>query len=199
MLKKRALVLSVSLITVFLLSQIAASQEEQQMDPKAMEAYMKMMELNEHHAYLENFEGDWDIETTAWMQPGANPETAQNSATAKLIFGGRFLQVDFKGSMFGQPFEGLQIIGFDNHKKKFTTFWIDSSSTAFYLTEGSRETKSNIVSEHGLWPDPMTGTDMKVRTVTTLTNKDEYTLEMYMGLPDGTEFKSMKNRSTRKK
>ncbi len=199
MLRRISRNLGFSLLMFTFLFHIGMTQESQKMDKEMMEAYMKMMAVNENHTFLKNFVGEWTVETTAWMQPGAEPVKSENMAKAELIYGGRFLQVNFKGTMFGQPFEGLQIVGYDNQKKRYISFWIDSSSTSFYLTEGTRDEKTNVITENGLWPDPMSGTDMKVRTVTTLVSKDEYKFEMFMGLPDGKEFKSMENRSTRKK
>ena len=160
---------------------------------------MMMMTVNENHAFLQNFEGKWDVTTTAWMQPGAEPTESKSSAESEMILGGRFLKVNVKGVMFGQPFEGMQIMGYDNFQKKFIFFWIDSSSTAFYLTEGTLDEEKNAITDIGTWPDPMTGGTIAVRAVTTLVNQDEYTYQMFMAGPDGNEFKSMEYRAIRKK
>ena len=177
---------------------LAKGEQSEQDQEKMMEAYMMMMTVTQNHTYLkERFVGDWDVHTTAWMEPGAEPEKAQNASHAELILGGRFLKVDFKGQMMGEPFEGLQIIGFDNLKQKFITFWIDSSSTAFFLTEGTKE--GMVTTETGEWPDPMTGGTTKVKMITTSVSVDEFVFEMFMTGPDGMEFKSMENRSVRKK
>lgn len=186
------------LVFVSLVFQANAEQAEQDQQ-KMMEAYKKMMALNENHAFLKNFVGEWDVKTTAWMQPGAEPIEAKNSAAAELIFGGRFLKLNFKGQMFGQPFEGLQIVGYDNLKKKFNTFWIDSSSTAFFLTEGIFDKDKKTITETGTWADPVTEGSIKVRAITTLVSQDEYVYQMFMAGPDGNEFKSMENISIRKK
>lgn len=170
-------------------------QDEQEM----MEVYMKMMALNENHDFLKNFVGEWDVTTTAWMQPGADPAESKNSAAAELILGGRFLKIAIKGMMFGQPFEGLQIVGFDNYKNKINTFWIDSTSTAFYLTEGTLDQEKNTIFESANWLDPMTGGTIQVRTVTTLVSENEYVYQMFMPGPDGNEFKSVENIAIRKK
>ena len=116
-----------------------------------------------------------------------------------MILGGRFLKMDYKGTMFGQPFEGVQIIGFDNMKKKYISFWIDNTSTAFFLLEGTRDESSKTTTETGLWPDPMTGGTMKVKGITKMISPDEFSYEMYMIGPDGKEFKSLENRAVRKK
>ncbi len=199
MLKRGSRILGLSFIlTVFIVS-AGIAQEGQQMDPEMMEAYMKLIAPNENHEFLKNFVGEWEVTTTAWTQPGAEPISSKGSAKAEMIIGGLFLKLDFKGTMFGQPFEGIQIMGYDNYKKKNISFWIDSSSTAFYLTEGSREEGTKKIVETGVWQDPMGGGDMNVRTTTTIVSKDEYKLEMVMILADGTEFKIMEYRAKRKK
>ncbi len=194
MFRKNVLVIGLAFILPLALN--AAAQQDQQ---KAMEAYMKMMATNENHAYLESFVGEWNVTSKGWMQPGAPPETSENYSKAEMILGGRFIKMEFKGTMFGQPFEGLQIVGYDNMKKKYITFWIDSSSTAFFLTEGVRDASGKTITENGVWPDPMTGGTMKVRGVTKVVGPDEFTYEMYMVGPDGKDFKSLENRAVRKK
>lgn len=194
MFRKNVLVIGLAFILPLALN--AAAQQDQQ---KAMEAYMKMMATNENHAYLESFVGEWNVTSKGWMQPGAPPETSENYSKAEMILGGRFIKMEFKGTMFGQPFEGLKIVGYDNMKKKYITFWIDSSSTAFFLTEGVRDASDKTITENGVWPDPMTGGTMKVRGVTKVVGPDEFTYEMYMVGPDGKDFKSLENRAVRKK
>ena len=193
----RILVLALSLSLVGGLT-VAAQQSEQDQQ-KAMEAYLKMMAINENHAYLKNFVGEWNVTSKGWMMPGQEPVISQNTGQAELILGGRFLKIQFKGTMFGQPFEGLQIIGYDNMKKKYISFWIDSTSTAFFETEGTRDEPSKTTTETGLWPDPMTGGTTKVKGVTKLVSPDEFSYELYMIGPDGKEFKSLENRCLRKK
>lgn len=177
----------------------AKSSQPEQDEQKTMDASMKMMGINENHAFLQNFEGEWDVTTTVWMQPGAGPIEAKNAASAELILGGRFLKIDIKGVMLGQPFEALQIVGYDNFSQKFNTFWIDSTSTAFYLSEGTLDEDKNAIFESGTWPDPMTGGTIKIRTVMSLVSKSEYVYQMFMAGPDGKEFKSMESRAIRKK
>jgi len=192
---------AISLVLVLGVSTAFASapQQSQQDQQKAMEAYMKMMATNENHAYLAKFAGEWNVTTTAWMQPGAPPQKSQGTSQTEMILGGRFLKMHFKGTMFGQPFEGIQIVGYDNMKKKYVTFWIDSTSTAFFLTEGALDEAGKTMTETGLWPDPMTGGTMGVKGVTKMISPNEYTYEMFMVGPDGQEFKSMEYRALRKK
>jgi hypothetical protein len=196
--RKRLLISGFSVVLTLWVVSAGIAQESHQIDPEMMEAYMKLNAPNENHEFLENFVGEWVVTTTAWMQPGAEPISSVGTAKAAMIIGGRFLKVDFKGTMFGQPFEGILIMGYDSYQKKNISFWIDSSSTAFYLTEGSRKEGTKKIVETGVWQDPMGGEDMNVRNTTILVSKDEYKFEMVMILPEGTEFKSMEYRAKRK-
>jgi hypothetical protein len=176
----------------------AAAQEGTTDQQKAMEMYMKLMATNENHDFLKNFVGDWNFTSTAWMQPGAPPAVTTGTASGELVLGGRFLMMKYSGTMFGQPFEGIQIIGYDNHAQNYASFWIDNTSTSFFLTTGVRDTTTNSLDDTGEWPDPMGGSS-KVHAVTRFPNSDEFTYELFMVGPDGKEFKSIENKATRKK
>lgn len=195
---KKTILLAITIILLSAGMNADALQTEQDQE-KMMKAYAKLMAVNENHEFLKNFAGKWNVTTTTWAMPGAEPSVAENHAEAEMFFEGRFLKMKFKGTMMGQPFEGLQIIGYDNLKKKIISFWVDSTGTSFYLLEGTLDPKTNKITETGIWPDPMTGENMNVKSVTTLVSKDEYIYQMFMIGPDGTEFKSMENRSIRKK
>jgi hypothetical protein len=166
---------------------------------KAMEMYMKLGAVNENHAYLKQLVGDWKATATMWMMPGTPPTTSQNTAKAELMLGGRFLKMTYSGMMMGQPFEGFQLIGFDNLQKKYVVLWMDNTSTAVYQTTGVRDASGKIMTEEGLWPDPMTGGKVKVRNVTKWLGPDEFVYESYMALPNGKEFKSLEQRVVRVK
>jgi len=101
--------------------------------------------------------------------------------------------------MMEQPFKGIQIVGYDNFKKKYVTFWIDNSSTPFFLTSGNFDESGKVLTETGAWPDFMTGGTSEVRMVTKIVSDDKIVYEMYMIGPDGKEFKTMENTSNRKK
>ncbi len=176
----------------------ASAQEVASDQQKAMEEYAKLMATNENHVYMRNFTGEWNVTTTSWMQPGAPPSKNSGTSKGELVLGGRYLMMKYEGLMFGRPFEGIQIIGYDNQQRKYVSFWIDNMGTAFYFTTGTREAGANTIDETGVWPDPMGGSS-KVRSVTRLMSPDEFTYELYMVGSDGGEFKSLENRVTRKK
>jgi hypothetical protein len=187
---------------VFLLSAslpaMLSAQTTARDQEKIMEAYMKAGEVTENHAYLKRFTGSWTAETTMWMAPGQPPTSGGGAIEGRLIMGGRFVALDFKGTMLGRPFEGFQLTGYDNMRKQYLTLWIDETSTAFFELAGTRNAAGDILDQTGDWADPMGGTS-KVRTLTRFVSPDEYVFEQLMVLPDGGEFKSMEMRCVRKK
>lgn len=191
--------LVICLLITMLSSTVSAQSSQQEQQQQAMEQYLQLGAVNENHAYFDNFVGQWQVKSTIWMMPGTPPSVSQNTAEAELILGGRFLLMKIKGVMMEQPFEALEIMGYDNLQQKYITFWIDNTSTAFYQTTGVRDTVTKIVTETGDWPDPMTGGTIKVRATTKMISPDEFIYEMFMTGPDGKEFRTLENVAVRKK
>jgi hypothetical protein len=65
------------------------------------------------------------------------------------------------------------------------------------MTTGTRQ--DNVISEAGLWPDALTGSQSEVRARTTWVSADEYLYEQFMVMPDKSEFKSMEMSCKRRK
>jgi hypothetical protein len=192
--KKMIMLFAVVLVVLPILAQEAQPKTEQQ---KAMEAYMKMGAVTENHEFLKKYAGAWDCQVKSWMAPGQPPTVNQGAFQGEMALDGRFLLMRFKGEMFGQPFEGLQIIGFDNMQQKYVSLWLDNTSTFIFTTMGTRQ--NNVISESGLWPDAVTGAQAPVKARTAWVNADEYVYEQFMVMPDNSEFKSMEMRCTRRK
>lgn len=165
---------------------------------QAMEAYMKAGAVTADHEALKYFAGRWKVEAKMWMAPGAPPTESVNANVGEMILGGRYVRLAYKGQMMGQPFEGLQISGYDNIAKAYTTFWIDNSSTSFYLLKGTYDAAKKTYTFTGRWADPVGG-ETPVRMVIKIVSPDEYMSETYMTLPDGKEFLNMTDRSVRVK
>lgn len=61
--------------------------------------------MTENNAYLKELAGSWPAETTMWMAPGQPPTSGGGTFEGRLIMGGRFVAMEFKGTMLGRPFE----------------------------------------------------------------------------------------------
>lgn len=174
------------------------AQISEQDQAKAMEAYMKAGAVTADHEALKFFAGRWKVEARMWAAPGAPPTESVNANVGEMILGGRYVRLSYKGEMMGQPFEGLQISGYDNLAKAYTTLWIDNTSTSFYLLKGTYDAARKIYTFTGRWADPAGG-ETPVRMVIKIVSPDEYVSETYTTLPDGKEFLGMVDRSVRVK
>ena len=189
-------VFAIALFALIAVSGLARASEQDQ--AKAMEAYMKAGAVTAEHEALKYFAGRWKVESKMWAAPGAPATESVNTNAGEMILGGRYVRLSYKGEMMGQPFEGLQISGYDNIAKAYATFWIDNSSTSFYLLKGTYDAAKKTYTFTGRWTDPLGG-ETPVRMVIRIVSPDVYESETYMKLPDGKEFLNMSDRSVRVK
>jgi hypothetical protein len=174
------------------------AQTSDQDQSNAMEAYMKAAAVTAHHEALKYFAGSWKVEAKMWTAPGAPPAESVNASEGEMIMGGRYVRMSYKGRMMGVPFEGLQISGYDNLAKAYTTLWIDNSSTSFYLLKGAYDEGNKTYTFTGHWADPVGG-ETPVRMIIRIVSPDVYESETYVQGPDGKEFLNMSDRSVRVK
>ena len=172
---------------------------QNQDENKAMENWMKYSTPGLPHHFLAKQKGDWDVAVKMWMQPGAPPSESEWMAHGKMILGGRYLQIQYKGMMMGMQYEAITTTAFDNHLKSFITSWIDNMGTGVYQGRGILDSTGKVLTETGEMYDPMMGHNMDMKTVTTLTSRDHFTVVMFHSIPGSEEMKSMEMVFTRKK
>jgi hypothetical protein len=142
-----------------------------------MEIYKKVGSPGEPHKVLAKLEGSWTTRSRGWMEPGKPPVESLGTCEQKLVLDGHYLEQTYTGDMMGAPFIGKNILGYNNHTKKYESIWLDSMSTAiyFFVGKGSRDGKT-ITQECG-YDDPVKGPAVW-RSVTRI--KDDNTLEFEM-------------------
>lgn len=124
----------------------------------AMERYMKLGETGPQHKFLaDHLVGEWDVVSRFWMDPAAPAIESTATSTARPILNGRYIQSDYSGDMMGMPFTGISITGYDNYTKQFNAVWIDSMSTAMFISNGSMARDGSGLTFHGTMNEPMTG------------------------------------------
>lgn len=163
------------------------AQEPEQ--DEAMAPYIAAATSGEEHGWLASMAGEFEVTTKMWMDPSAEPTVSTSSQEAEMALGGRYLMDHYQGSIFGMPFEGVGITGYDNTLGKFVSSWIDNMGTGIIHSVGERDEEGRLVMV-GEYEDPASGMMMKIKSVTWMTD-DGYMAEMYNILPDGSEFKSM--------
>ncbi len=184
----------------------AAGKESKETKPAAapdqeamMKAWMAYMTPGEPHARFAKLAGSWTTKTKSWMDPAKPPEETTGTCDFKVVLGGRYLEQRFEGSMMGQPFSGIGFTGYDNVKKKYEAFWIDSAGTGMMIMTGTPDKSGKKTVYTGSMLDPTNGKKVALRSVDTEVDADNLLFEMWMSGPDGKMAKSMEMAYTRKK
>ena len=94
-----------------------------------MEIYKKAGTPGEPHKVLANLEGSWTTRSRGWMDADKPPVESTGTCEQKLILDGHYLQQVYTGDMMGQPFTGINLLGFDNQAGKYESVWLDSRMT----------------------------------------------------------------------
>ena len=174
-----------------------AKQEGKKDMQAMMEVYKKVGTPGTTHKLLAGLEGSWTTKTKSWPEPDKPPMESTGTCEAKLLLDGRYLQQEYTGDMAGEKFKGINILGYDNHTKKYLSVWLDSMSTGIYFFEGTANRDGKTITQECRYDDPVRGPSVW-RSVTKI--KDDNTLEyvMYITPKRGKEEKMMEMTVTRK-
>ena len=162
-----------------------------------MEVYKKVATPGAPHKLFASLEGTWTTRTKSWMEPDKPPTEMTGTCTQKMLLGGRYLHQEYTGEMMGEPFNGINIIGYDNHTKKYVSVWFDSMSTGIYLFEGTAGADGKTITQESSFDDPVRG-PMGWRSVTRFMDDNTLEYEMYLTPKGGKEEKMMEMTVTRK-
>jgi hypothetical protein len=174
-------------------------KEEDKMDMQAMmEVYTKLATPGAPHKMFAKLVGSWTTKTRAWMDPDKPPREGTGTCEQKMLLEGRYLQQEYTGEMMGNPFTGINLIGYDNHTKKYVSTWIDSMSTGIYYFEGTTSADGKIITQQNSYDDPVRG-PMVWRSVTRVVDDNTLEYEMYLTPKGGKEEKMMEMTVTRKR
>ena len=85
------------------------------------------------------------------------------------------------------PIEGIGYRGYDNFKKKYVQFWVDSGGTGIYYSEGTADESGRVVTYFATVDDWHSGErDKPCKMVETIVDEDTVTLVMYdLTMPPG--------------
>ncbi|MEN6616924.1 MAG: DUF1579 domain-containing protein [Syntrophorhabdus sp.] len=173
-------------------------QAELRIDPQEMmEIYKKLAAPGVPHKKLAAMAGSWTTKTKAWMEPDKPPVEGNGTCEQKMLLDGRYLQQEYTGEMMGDRFAGVNIIGYDNHTRKYVSAWIDSMSSGIYYFEGSGSGDGKIITQDSTYDDPVRG-PMTWRSITKIVDENRVDYEMYLIPPGGAQEKVMEMTMTRK-
>ena len=151
------------------------------------------------HAMLAKMAGEWNCTVKYQMDPSQPAQESQSTATITVLMDGRYIQESDSGQMMGAPFNGMGVYGFDNVSGKYVSTWIDNMGTGIMTGVGTADASGKVITWATTMNDPVTGKPTKERMVTTFTDDNHHTLEMYGTPPGGKkEMKMMTIDYTRK-
>ncbi len=169
------------------------------MDMQAMmEVYKKVGTPGDPHKRLASMVGSWTTKTKAWMEPDKPPMEGQGTCEQKMLLDGRYLQQEYTGDMMGEPFTGINLIGYDNHTKKYVSTWIDSMSTGIYYFEGTASPDGKTITQESRYDDPVRG-PTTWQSITRIVDDNTLEYEMYLTSKGGKKEKMMEMTVTRKR
>ena len=149
-----------------------------------MEKMTKAAMPGPQHEMLKKMAGEWNAKVTMQMDPSQPPEVNQSTSTLTMLMDGRYCQEVTSGNMMGQPFSGMGLTGYDNVLGKYISTWVDNMGTGIMTSVGTADASGKVITWIGTMSDPVTGKQTKERMVTTITDDDHHTFEMY-GTPPG--------------
>lgn len=162
-----------------------------------MEAWLAQNQPGEHHKHLEKFVGTFTTRQKFWMAPDTEPEEYTGKAVNRMILGGRYLESEYTAEVFGAPFTGRGLTGYDNMAGKYVSIWIDTMSTGITFGEGQCANEGNQLNLAGEMDMGQMG-KMKYRESFTIIDENSYKFEWF-DFAAGEEHKSMEIIYTRVK
>lgn len=166
-------------------------------DDKGQKEGMKQDLPGPVHKRLGELAGTWNVAVKYIM--GEKEHEGKATCEAKLILGGRFLQQEYTSRFQGEPFHVLQLLGYDNARKKSIEIMFDNLGTSVRHNEGTVSDDGKVFTNSSEALDSQTGKPYKLRTVTTIIDEDNFTLEWFRSDDGGKEAKVVAMSHTRKK
>ena len=148
-------------------------------EQERMTAWLRATTPGDAHKVLGGFVGRWSSHVKMQMDAAQPIQESNGTAEGAMVLGGRFVQVVHRGTVMGQPFEGIMLAGYDNFAKKYVATWADNMGTSIVQYGGSFDKNSKRLMMGALYTDPMTGKPTKSRSVTTFVSPTSWTYEEY--------------------
>jgi len=161
-----------------------------------MEIYKKAGTPGEPHKLLAKLEGSWVTRSKGWEGGKAVMEST-GTCEQKLVLDGHYLQQTYAGDMMGAPFTGMNILGYNNHTKKYESIWIDTMSTAIYYFVGKGSVDGRTITQECKYDDPVKGPALW-RSVTRVKDDNTLEFEMFITPKGGKKEKMMEMTVSRK-
>jgi hypothetical protein len=153
---------------------------------------------SESHRMLDSLVGTFRAHIRSWAAQGEQSQLSSGTTTNAWIAGGRFLRCELRGTMAGQPYERLSILGYDRERGCFVETRVDNSTTQMH------EVGEGEVSENGRefvferkWKDPGSDRPVNMREVLSVEDFDHHRWEQWSEGGSGRRFQTVEIRYER--
>ena len=149
------------------------------------------------HQDLHGLAGSWDGVSRTWIDPERVPDESRSTARIAAILGGRFIRIEYRGTVMGKDHAGEMLIGYEPGEDRFTAAWVDSfhMATGIMMSAGERAS-GDAVSLLGSYDGG--GQSWGWRTVLRRIDDDHISIESFNISPEGREDRAIETRLTRR-
>ena len=162
----------------------------------AMADMMKFATPGPMHELLKSLAGNWNTSNKSWYGPG-DPVLSTGTCKREMILGGRFLKSTYQGTMMDQPFEGMEILGFDQRQNQFVSVWVDNMGTGIMMSNGGKaDPTGKVLTVNMNMDDPVSKKSIPYKMVTKIVDANKHTFSM-IGVHEGKETTEMEITYTR--
>lgn len=144
---------------------------------------MEQMAPTKEHEMLAKFAGEWNTRLTFAGEPGGQKVTSEGKMTAKMILGGRFLEMRSTGEVMGMQVETLTIMGFDRRFGKYTLVGYDTMGTYYIEAQGDYDEKTRTMVLAGTNYEAAMKADIKFRFTNITVSDDERRQTLVFDIP----------------
>lgn len=165
--------------------------------------FARISGITEDHRRFESLAGAFDAEVRFFMGPG-EPVVSTGTMVNQLILDGRFLRQEFQGDLPTgvdprmQPFSGQGFLGYNSVDKRYESAWIDNASTLIQVESGQVDAAGREWNFYSSMTNPQSGGAMEKRSILTLRDENNHSMEIWFREPDGPEIRTMEIRYSRR-
>ncbi len=178
---KRPIALTMAAFTLLAAAAFAADapQPAPPTRQELMDRMAKAAVPGPQHELLTRMAGEWTRTVTTQMNPSKPAQVSPGTASIVVLLDGRFTQETVEGNFGGMPYHGMGIFGFDNASGHYVSTLIDNMGTGFMNGVGTIDSTGKVIRWDATMNDPATGKPSTMRMVTTVTDDDHHTVEMF--------------------